>query len=169
MKVVEQYIATCKDTKALEAIIALAQNRLQALEQLGPVRLALHKGHWYAVLPAGQQPIPLGARLTPSEVYARSQKKPPDPLDYELTPQQAEQNQHRGAIGWVEDDTTPIKGHRRYYDVKAYDKARAEWVKWRALASDPFSIAFGISVEGMQEIQKLRESGYEIVINRENI
>jgi len=52
---------------------------------------------------------------------------------------------------------------RRYYCVPEYEEARAGWHRWKSLANDPLSMAFGISVAGMEKLRELEEAGYRIL------
>ena len=163
MKELLQRIRTCNDAETLAEIVRVAQGRLDWLSQAREVQLVCRDGAWFAVVEEDgkRKGIQLGERMTAAAVLRRSQKRPPHPLDYEIPREEADRRRQseRQNIGWVEDDDG---GPRRFYAVPEFDAARKAWHHWKDLAGDPLAMAFGISVAGMEKLQKLREAGYQI-------
>lgn len=154
-----QQIEACTDRETLEAAIAAAQARLQQLQN-GVVKVRLNGGTWYAVLPekmpsGRNRAYKLGERLSPAAVLRRAQRKPPDPLQFEIAESEAKKS---ADVGWIEGPGA----RKRYYNVSAYQQARRRWHEWRELVTDPAAIAFGIPAEGMKMLRKLEGQGYQI-------
>lgn len=163
MKELLDRIRTCNDLATLAEVVRVAQARIDWLSQPREVQLVCRNGTWYAVVEenGGRKGINLGERMTAAAVLRRSQKRPPQPLDYEISKEEATRRRQleRQNVGWVDDDNG---GPRRYYAVPEYEAARTAWYRWKELARDPMAMAFGITVAGMEKLQQLREAGYQI-------
>lgn len=149
------------DREWLLAVVAAAQKRLEWLKaNRGVVNVVCQDGTWYAVLPdknanGRNKGYRLGDRMAPAAVLRRAGRKPPEPLQFEITEHDAKKSAQIGRI-----ETPGAKN--RYYDVAAYNQARSNWHEWRELAGDPAAVAFGIPVSGMKILRKIEGQGYQI-------
>lgn len=156
-------IANCWDKSQLEAITKAASKQLARIErnQKSALRLICHNNTWYVIRTENQrEAINLGARLAPHAVLRRSRKKPPTPADFHLPDNEAKalQSINPNEVGWWEE---PDKSSH-YYNAAEYDKARATFREWYALATHPIAMTHGLTVEGMRTLQELENKGYEV-------
>lgn len=158
------YISKLENKQALETISTAVKTRLDELTRpKGQLHLQLIDGVWVALEATGKQTT-LGKQLTMTEVLKQLREKQPTPTDFELTANQAAtlRAKEPERVGWWHDSTNG-QYLTHYYDIPPFQDALARWKQNQALAHDPITTTFRMSLETVRQLRQLEESGYDIV------
>jgi hypothetical protein len=169
---IKLFIRAQRDKGPLQEIVKAAQMQIEQIENPQPPRkieIKLHKGQWYGLMPripgVQQNAVALGQQLPPKAILELLQTPAPSVAEFEIDKEMAQQKaqRQRDEIGWWEDEQNGLV-KRRYYDVAAYDQAISKYNKRRKLISDPLCLVYRISPNGVQQINRWRDEGYEVCL-----
>ncbi len=162
---ITHYISQLENKDALQTIGRAVTNRLEELTRpKGQLNIELINGVWFAIPPGQTTGKELGKQLTMTEVLKQLREKQPTPTDFELTANQAAtlRAKEPERVGWWHDSTNG-QYLTHYYDIPPFQDAIARWKQNQALAHDPLTTTFRMSLETVRQLRELEESGYDLV------